>query len=68
MDNFDSFWEMDSDKKLKRKLNRPRRWRDDNSSTFFLRKAELKTLIIKKSDIYTYSFECLDNSEWVIVV
>jgi hypothetical protein len=32
MDTFDSFWEMDSDKKL----NRPRRWSDDNSSTFFL--------------------------------
>jgi hypothetical protein len=54
MDTFDSFWEMDSDKKLNRKLNikinqklnRPRRWRwrrsDDNSSTFFLRKVELK--------------------------
>jgi hypothetical protein len=40
MDTFDSFWEMDSDKKL----NRPRRWRrsDDNSLTFFLRKVELK--------------------------
>jgi len=44
---------MDSDKKLKRtltqKLNRPRRWRwrrrDDNSSTVFLRKVELKTII-----------------------
>jgi hypothetical protein len=46
MDTFDSFWEMDSDKKLNRKLNRPRCWRwrrsDDNSSTFFLRKVELK--------------------------
>jgi hypothetical protein len=44
MDTFDSFWEMDSDKKLNQKLNRPRRWRrsDDNSSTFFLRKVELK--------------------------
>jgi hypothetical protein len=45
MDTFDSVWEMDSDKKI----NRPRRWRwcwrrsDDNSSTFFLRKVELKT-------------------------
>ena len=29
---------MDSEKKL----NRPRRWSDDNSSTFFLRKVELK--------------------------
>jgi hypothetical protein len=31
-------------KKLNQKLNRPRRWRrsDDNSSTFFLRKVELK--------------------------
>jgi hypothetical protein len=31
MDTFDSFWEMDSDKKL----NQPRRWRrsDDNSLT-----------------------------------
>jgi hypothetical protein len=41
MDTFDSFWEIDSDKKL----NRPRRWRwrrSDNSSTFFLRKVELK--------------------------
>ena len=26
MDIFDSFWEMDSDKKFNRKLNRPRRW------------------------------------------
>jgi hypothetical protein len=36
MDTFDSFWEMDSDKKLNRKFNQPRRWRrsDDNSSTF----------------------------------
>ena len=44
MDTFDSFWEMDSDKKLNRKLNRPRRWHrsDDNSPTFFLRKVELK--------------------------
>ena len=33
MDTFDSFGEMDSDKKL----NRPRRRSDDNSSTFFLR-------------------------------
>jgi hypothetical protein len=24
LDTFDSFWEMDSDKKLNRKLNRPR--------------------------------------------
>ena len=41
MDTFDSFWEMDADKKLKRKLNRPRRWRrsDDNSSTFFFEKS-----------------------------
>ena len=43
---FDSFWEMDSDKKLNRKLNRPRQWRwrrsDDNSSAFFLWKVELK--------------------------
>ena len=38
MDIFDSFWEMDSDKKL----YRHRRWRDDNSSTFFLWKVELK--------------------------
>ena len=41
MDTFDSFWEMDSDKKLNRKLNRPRRWHwrwrrsDDNCSIFF---------------------------------
>jgi hypothetical protein len=33
---------MDSDKKLNRKLNRPRRRSDDNSSTFFLRKVDLK--------------------------
>jgi hypothetical protein len=40
MDTFDSFWEMDSDKTL----NQPRRWcrSDDNSSTFFLWKVELK--------------------------
>jgi hypothetical protein len=30
MDTFDSFWEMDSDKKLNLKLNRPRRWRRCN--------------------------------------
>jgi len=52
---------MDSDKKLNRKLNlklnqtlnqklnRPRRWcwrrSDDNSSTFFLRKVELKMVL-----------------------
>ena len=33
---------MDSDKKL----NRPRRWSDDNSSTFFLRKVELRMFFI----------------------
>jgi hypothetical protein len=38
MDTFDSFWEMDSNKKL----NRARRRNDDNSSTFLLRKVELK--------------------------
>ena len=50
MDTFDSFWEMDSDKKLNLKLNRPRcwHWSDDNSSTFFLRKVELKTNEIKQ--------------------
>ena len=48
MDTFDSFWEMDSDKKRNLKLNRPRRRSDDNSSTFFLRKVELKTDEIKQ--------------------
>ena len=49
MDTFDSFWEMDSDKKLNWKLNRPRRWHqgDDNSLTFFLWKVELKKEIIQ---------------------
>jgi hypothetical protein len=47
MDTFDSFWEMDSDKKL----NRSRCWRDDNSSTFFLRKVELKMIDWDKSII-----------------
>ena len=46
MDTFDSFWEMDSDKKLSRKLNRPRHWRwrrsDDNSSIFFSSKRRAK--------------------------
>jgi hypothetical protein len=40
MDTVDSFWEMDSDKKLNRRSRW--RWSDDNSSTFFLRKVELK--------------------------
>jgi hypothetical protein len=50
MDTFDSFWEIDSDKKLNLKCNWPRSWRrsDDNSSTFFLRKVELK-----KENTYT---------------
>jgi hypothetical protein len=40
MDTVDSFWEMDSDKKLNRRSRW--RWSDDNSSTFFLQKVELK--------------------------
>ena len=40
MDTFYSFWEMDSNKQLNRP--RRRRWSDDNSSTFFLRKVKLK--------------------------
>jgi hypothetical protein len=56
MDTFDSFWEMDSDKKLNLKLNRPRRWRwrrsDDNNSTFFLWKVELKMWSQKYSRLW----------------
>jgi hypothetical protein len=32
MDTFDSFWEMDSDKKL----NRPRRWRRSDDNIFLV--------------------------------
>ena len=44
MDTFDSFWEMDSDKNLTENLTDPDAWHrsDDNSSTFLLRKVELK--------------------------
>jgi hypothetical protein len=56
MDTFDSFWEMDSDKKLNRKLNQPRCWcrSDDNSSTFFLRKVELKMTNKKYHSVRTF--------------
>ena len=51
MDTFDSFWEMDADKKLTRPRCWCRRRNDNNSSTFFLRKVELKTNFIQISII-----------------
>jgi hypothetical protein len=61
MDTFDSFWEMDSDKKL----NRPRRWRrsDDNSSTFFLRKVEQKIPELALNN-KQHSLTQTNNSYW----
>ena len=34
---------------LDKKLNRPRRWSDDNSSTFFLRNVEPKSNLLIKA-------------------
>ena len=41
MDTFDSFWEMDADKKINQTQMLMQTPDDNNSSTFFLRKVEL---------------------------
>ena len=54
VDTLDSLWENDSHEKLNQRTRRRTRSSDDNTSTFFLRKVELKIFFRKTQFFLTY--------------